>query len=102
MSSGSHEFGSPKERSSTIFLRHVAGFEVTDAGGETTFVTIDDLEKDADARPSTLRDILRGEYSEVSALSGEFLLRNLVVPNLPLGLYGDEDGLQPSLLLLFV
>lgn len=97
MSDTGFEFGSPHERHSTVFLQHVAGFEVADTSGGNAFVTPEALEKDADARPITLRGVLRDEHFEVASLSGEYLLRNLVVPNLPLGFYGDEEG-EPVIL----
>jgi len=92
MSQTSYKFGSPDRRFSTVFLQHVAGFEVNDVIGKTTFVTTGHLEKDADANPVTLRKVLKGRYKEVASLSGEFLLRNLVIPNLPVGFYGDPAG----------
>lgn len=92
MSNAGFEFGSPQERSSPVYLEHIAGFEVSNTGDETTFVTPADLERDADVNPMVLRRILDGEYSEVAGLSGEYLLRNLVLPNLPVGFYGDKDG----------
>ena len=97
MSDASFEFGSPSERRSTVYLEHIAGFEVNNAGGETTFVTPSDLEKDADASPLVLRRVLDGDYGEVAGLSGEYLLRNLIIPNLPVGFYGDEEG-EPVIL----
>jgi len=86
------EFSSPDQRLSTVFLQHTAGFEVSDVNGDITFITAADLEKDADANPVSLRDVLKSEYEEVAGLSGEYLLRNLVIPNFPVGFYGDESG----------
>jgi len=97
MSDSSFAFGSPSERWSTVYLEHVAGFEVADTSGGNTFVTPDAMEEDADAHPITLRGVLKDEHFEVASLSGEYLLRNLVVPNLPLGFYGDKDS-EPVIL----
>src|SRR4051812_14085042 len=85
-------FGSPEQRRSTVYLEHVAGFEVLDVSGNTTLVTVDSLEADTDIEPRRMRRILSGEQSEVAALSSKFLLRNLVIPNLPIGFYGDTEG----------
>ena len=86
------EFGTPRERKTTIYLEHVAGFEVSGIDGGTVFVTPADLEKDADADPINLRTILDSGPREIGVLSDEYLLRNLIIPNLPIGFYGNPDS----------
>lgn len=96
MSAPEEEFKSPEYRRTPIFLDHVAGFEVLDADGNTVFVTIEDLERDADPNPAGLREILKGGPRDIGSLSDEYLLRNLVLPNLPIGFYGDPEE-QPTI-----
>ncbi|MBX4201744.1 hypothetical protein KW803_02530 [Candidatus Saccharibacteria bacterium] len=87
-----HEFGTPRERKTTIYLEHVAGFEVSGVNGYTVFITPADLENDADTNPVNLRAILDSGPREIGVLSDEYLLRNLIIPNLPIGILGDPSS----------
>jgi hypothetical protein len=92
-----YEFGSPEYRRSTVYLENIAGFEVAGTDGDTVFLTPQDLEKDADGDPVNLRAILESGPREIGTVSDEYLLRNLIIPNLPLGFYGDPEG-EPVIL----
>lgn len=90
-------FSSPAERRSPVYLEHIRGFQV-EGDPDDSLLTVKEIEAyAADADPVVLRAALKGWHDEVSELSGGYLLNNLVIPNLPVGFYGDKTA-EPTVL----